>query len=209
VTGLVGAVALCVALPACLILPETERTQVRSYEYVSPLKEDAPARPEVQVTPRGTALDVSASWRRTCTAWRYHIVEYREETGARLWAMDCSGDCGKGLVVGLLLAPVTMLVSGVVTGIIVSKSDATTRREVKAYVPERSVCDAPAAGVRLRAAIAGRPDIPATTDEYGRALLQLPPPTAADAAQPITVHIDAPVGLPPIVIQRGPPGALR
>lgn len=204
--GPVGAVALLIALPACFILPETSRTQVRSYEYVSPLKEDAPARPEVQVTPRGFALDVAATWRRTCTAWRYHIVEYREETTAHLWAMDCS-DCGKGLVVGLLFAPVTLLVSGVVTGIIVAQSDATMRREVKGYVPERTTCDAPAAGVRLRAAVAGRPDIPITTDANGRALVQLPPPTAADAAQPITVHVDAPAGMPPIVIQRGPPGA--
>ncbi|HEY8143206.1 MAG TPA: hypothetical protein VIG06_11055 [Kofleriaceae bacterium] len=201
------AAALLVLLPGCLILPETSKTKVRSYEQVTPLKEDAPARPEVTVTPRGLMLDVNATWRRTCTAWRYHIVEYRQETSARLWAMDCSGDCGKALAVGLIVAPLTLLVSGIATGIIVSKSDSTTRREVKAYVPERSVCDAPAAGFRLRAAVPGQPDVPATTDEYGRALVQLPPPTAATAAQPITIHVDAPPGVRPIVIPRGPPGA--
>ncbi|HEU5058841.1 MAG TPA: hypothetical protein VFU21_20045 [Kofleriaceae bacterium] len=201
------AFSLLALLPGCLILPETEKTQVRSYEQITPLKEDAPARPEVTVTPRGLALDVAATWRRTCTAWRYHIVEYREETSARLWAMDCSGDCGKALAVGLIVAPLTLLVSGIATGIIVSRSDDTMRREVKSYVPLRSTCDAPAAGFRLRAAVPGQPDVPATTDEYGRALVQLPPPTAATASQPITVHIDAPPGVPPIVIPRGPPGA--
>lgn len=201
------AFALVVSLPGCLILPEKSRTQVRSYEQVTPLKEDAPARPEVTVTPRGLALDVSATWRRTCTAWRYHIVEYREETSARLWAMDCSGDCGKALGVGVLFAPITLLVSGVATAIIVSKADDTTRREVKAYAPLRSTCDAPAAGFRLRAAVPGQADLPVTTDAYGRALLQLPPPTAATASQAIVVHIDAPAGVPPIIIPRGPPGA--
>lgn len=200
------AASLLVLLPGCLILPETEKTQVRSYEQVTPLREDAPARPEVSVTPRGLALDVAATWRRTCTAWRYHIVEYREETGARLWAMDCSGDCGKALAVGLIVAPLTLLVSGIATGIIVSRSDDRVRREVKAYVPMRAACDAPAAGFRLRAAVPGQPDVPVTTDEHGRALVQLPPPTAASAAAPITVHVDAPAGLRPIVIQRGPPG---
>ena len=203
------AALLVCSLPGCLILPETERTQVRSYQHISPLKEDAPARPEVLVTPRGLALDVSATWRRTCTAWRYHIVEYREETGVQLWAMDCSGDCGKALAVGLIVAPLTLLVSGIATGIIVAKSDATMRREVKAYAPMRSVCDAPAAGFRLRAAVPGQPDVPATTDQQGRAWVQLPPPTAATAAQPITVHVDAPPGVRPIVIRRGPPGALQ
>lgn len=199
--------ALVASLPGCLILPETEKTQVRSYQHVTPLKEDAPARPEVTVTPRGLALDVNATWRRTCTAWRYHIVEYREETSARLWAMDCSGDCGKALAVGLLVAPLTLLVSGIATGIIVSKSDDTMRREVKAYVPLRAICDAPASGFRIRAAVPGQPDVPATTDQYGRALMQLPPPTAANATYPITVHVDAPPGLRPIVVPRGPPGA--
>lgn len=200
------AFSLLVLLPGCLILPETSKTQVRSYQQVTPLKEDAPARPEVIVTPRGLLLDVNATWRRTCTAWRYHIVEYREETSARLWVMDC-GDCGKAVAVGLIVAPLTLLVSGIATGIIVSKSDSTTRREVKAFAPERSMCDAPAAGFRLRAAVPGQPDVPATTDEYGRAVVQLPPPTAATAAQPITVHVDAPPGVRPIVIPRGPPGA--
>lgn len=198
---------LITSLPGCLILPETTKTEVRSYEQVTPLKEDAPPRPEVTVTPRGLALDVSATWRRTCTAWRYHIVEYREETSARLWAMDCSGDCGKALAVGLVVAPITLLVSGIATGIIVSRSDDTMRREVKAYAPLRSACDAPAAGFRLRATVRGQPDVPLTTDAYGRALVELPPPTAASAGQPIVVHVDAPPGVQPIVIPRGPPGA--
>jgi len=201
-----AALLVCL-LPGCLILPETDRSQVRSYEQVTPLKEDAPARPEVTVTPRGLALDVNASWRRTCTAWRYHIVEYREETSAHLWAMDCSGDCGKALAVGLIVAPLTLLVSGIATGIIVSSSDDQMRREVKSYVPMRTACDAPAAGFRLRATVPGQPDVPATTNEQGRAWLQLPPPTAASAGQPVTVQVDAPPGVPPIVIPRGPPGA--
>lgn len=208
-----GTAALAlVAASGCLILPETERTEIGHYTHESDVKATRPI-PAVAVRPDGPSLHVQAEWKRTCTQWHSEIVEYREKKVAGLGDMDvwasCSGDCGKALLVGLLVAPITLAVSGLITAIIISKSDSTTRREVKSRSPVSGPCDAPGAGFRLRVSVRGMPDVAAVTDADGRARIDLPAPTAASAGQAIVVHTDAPRGVRPVVIRRGPPGASR
>lgn len=200
-------VAASLLAQGCLILPETTQTEVGSYTHDS-APEVSQVRPVVQVRPAGPALDVSAHWARTCTVWRSHIVEYRTDKEATFELLDCSGrDCGYVYLFALLVAPLTLGVSGIITAIVIKSSRSSIRREVKSFVPLSSACDAPAPDVRLRASVPGRPDVSAVTDAAGRARIDLGDPGSAAASLPITVHVDAPAGVAPIVIHRGPPGS--
>ena len=203
--------ALVGALSGCLIVPETSKHEIRSYVHES---QDKPSQavPVVVARPDGPQLWVDAEWRRTCTVWFSEITEYRVETSATLADLDmsCSGDgCAYGLIAILALAPLTLTVSGLITGVIVSNSDDEIRREVKSQNPSTRACDAPGNGFHVRASVRGQPDVAAVTDAEGRARILLPPTTAASAAQPIVLHTDIPKGVAPIVIRRGPPGSQR
>jgi hypothetical protein len=205
-----AALALSALAGGCFIVPETQQHEIRRYTHQSDVKTTR-ARPSLHVRTEGRFLDVQADWRRTCTVWNSEIVEYRVETTAGLDGLDnmgsCSGDCGYFVVGILVLAPITLLISGIITGIIVSGSHDTTRREVESQTPVSNRCDAPGAGFQVRASVRGQPDVAAITDTEGRARLVLPDPTAATAAQPIVIRTDNPRGVKPVVIRRGPPGA--
>ena len=198
-------------LSGCLIVPETSKHEIRRYTHQSEVK-TTNAHPVVGVRPDGPQVWVQAEWKRTCTVWRSEITEYRVEKSATLADLDmsCSGDgCAYGMVAILVLAPLTLTVSGIITGIIVSKSDDETRREVTAQAPSSYACDAPGAGFQLRASVRGLPDVAALTDAEGHARILLPDPTPASVAQPVVIHTDSPRGVAPIIIRRGPPGASR
>lgn len=208
--GGVAAVAVAsLVAGGCLIVPETQKHELRRYTHESEVK-TTHARPVVAVRPDGPQVWVQAEWKRTCTVWRSEITEFRVEKSATLADLDmsCSGDgCAYGIVAILILAPLTLTVSGIITGIIVSKSDDETRREVTAQAPDTYACDAPGSGFQLRASVRGQPDVAVLTDAEGRARILLPEPTTASVAQPIVVHTDSPRGVAPIIIRRGPPGA--
>jgi hypothetical protein len=207
--GLVAIAAL--AAGGCLIVPETRMHELRRYTHESDVKPSA-AEPVVLARPEGPELRVEAQWRRTCTVWRSEIAEYRVEKTATLADLDgmggCSGEgCGYALIGILVLAPLTLTVSGIITGIIVSKSHDETRREVKSQAPDTYDCGAPGAGFQVRVSVHGQPDVAALTDAEGHARILLPSPTPASVAHPIVLHTDSPRGVAPVVIRRGPPGA--
>ncbi|HLU69035.1 MAG TPA: hypothetical protein VKZ63_22285 [Kofleriaceae bacterium] len=208
--ALIAALSLAGAAGSgCLIVPKTKKTAVRTYDHNSPLEPDGEARPVVTVQPSGPSLWVQAHWLRTCTSWRSHVVEYRVEktSGVEGPGSLGGGGCGEAcLVVAaviLVAAPLTLLVSGIVTAVVVNKSKPQRRKEVESFTPQRFRCDAPGAGFRLRAVVHGIGEVAAVTDAMGQTRIDLPP---GGAARPTTVYVDAPTGVAPIVIRRGPPG---
>ena len=205
--GRCGAVVLVAVASGCLIVPKTGKTEQRRYHHDSAPKPDGEAVPEIAARPHGPALEVHARWRRTCTIWRSHIVEYEVKRTAGMEGIGgCSGGegCLVVAVIALALAPITLPVSGIATAISLSGEEPTTRREVDSRQAFQVACDAPGAGFRLRATRPGQPPVHVTTDAAGRARILH---RGAGPIGTITIQADEPAGVRPVQVRLGPPGS--
>ena len=204
--GRCGAIALVTVASGCIIVPKTGKTEQRRYHHDSSPKPDGEPVPEIAARPSGPALEVYARWRRTCTIWRSHIVEYEVKRSAGMESIGCSGGegCLVVAVVALALAPVTMPISGIITAVSLSGEEPTTRREVASRQPFQVSCDAPGANFRLRATRPGQPPVHVTTDAAGRARILHSGPGPIGT---ITLQADEPAGVQPVQVRLGPPGS--
>lgn len=171
-------------LASCMfIVGKDHRKVVREGDRWSAPARVGPARPIVASAPRGSGVAVTARWRGMCEVRGEHVTEYRVSRGADLKVWMCSDDgCEYIAVFGLLAAPVTLLVSGLITAAEVSSADDRTESKVAPLPPQRRPCDTPAAGLRVLVAAPGREPLIVTTDGDGAAFAELDDPIAAGQA---------------------------
>ncbi len=163
-------------LASCMfIVPTDKRTVTNEADRWDPPR--PVGRPELALEREvsGTALVLRGIWRRTCEQRGEHTTTSRVERTSRFTIWACSNDdgCMWMIFLGVMAAPVTLLVSGVVTAIDVKSTDDRMEQTVNALPVHTAPCDLPAKGWNLIVTAAGREPIAVTTDEQGTAHVDL------------------------------------
>lgn len=109
-----------------------------------------------------------------CSFTGDRIIEQRISTGATLKVYDwCDGDgCEYVYIFAILAAPVTLAVSGIITGIVVATADDRTATKVQVMDVRQGPCDAAGANIPLLVSPAGQEPQVITTDPAGRARIE-------------------------------------
>jgi hypothetical protein len=180
--ALVGVLPL---LASCMfIVPADKRAVVNEQDrWNAPMPVGEPQLALAQEV-RDTSLVLQGTWRRTCEQSGSHVKTLRISREAKFKVWVCGGDksCEVMLLVGIFAAPVTLLVSGLITAVDVRGADDRTEEQVSALAPHRAACDLPAKGWNLVVTAPGRAPIPVTTDERGVARVELGDAQLARAA---------------------------
>jgi hypothetical protein len=182
-----GVIACVLVSGGCFILPKTETTrQVVSTEQEQAAEPAAAMRVELATTNRQIAVRAVAT--RTCRSETWQNIETRRETTASLEIADPGGgSSGYEAAVFLLLAPVTLAVSGIITAIIVASSDPKIKRERhKTFVSYRD-CSIAGAGLPVTIALPSGVSVELVTGDDGRAYFDMPDFEAEDGVVEVAV----------------------
>jgi hypothetical protein len=164
---LLTGLALC---GGCFVLPAATTTATKLGTEEGPVVR-GPAE-AVALTASATASNVvvHANTRHACTRQVFSVYEVREHVGARLGgAVD-----PRAKVFGLFLAPVTIPVSALVTGVIVA-SGGDTRREHRPDHVDRFGCEQPANRHEVKLELASGVTAAGATNERGDLVVAIPP----------------------------------
>lgn len=140
----------------------------------------------VAARPRAGGLDIAVTWKRPCSFTGDRILEQRIETGATVdfYGPDsCTGECGILYVFSIIAAPITLGVSGIVTGIKVARTDDRFVTKVQPLPLRHGTCEEAGANVDVVILSPGSEPRRATTDAAGRARIELADDTAAAQAR--------------------------
>jgi hypothetical protein len=192
------------ATSGCLVVPKTIDTPSVvgvEREDIVPQRRTAMG---VELSSVGGMILVRALSPRVCTRETWHVLDIKHEKTADLEIVPVGGGSPGDFIV-LLFAPVTLAVSGLVTGIIVASSDTTYSRDRKQVASTPYECPVPHGSVAVSLTLASGAMVELVTDAHGEARFEVPREDA-DAGD-ILVGVG---GSPPRVVHycRGacPPG---
>lgn len=184
----VVAVIACAA-SGCFIVPKTKTSE----HVVSSQRVDLPppANPpmQVEVTSNGLRISVRAAALRTCTSERWEVVDTTKSKHAGFYAVSESGwgNMEVALVIGVILAPVTLTVSGLITaGALVASDDTTTRARRKAFTWQYD-CPIIGAGLDVAVTLPSGAVANVKTGPDGRASFDVPITEAEEGV--VAVHV--------------------
>jgi hypothetical protein len=200
-----GGIGVVLALSGCVVVPSTTRTPTLvAIEHVDVVRPPQAAM-GVELSSVGGMVLVRALVPRVCVRETWNVVDIRTETTAELH--DAIPDERELAFVALLIAPATLLVSGLITGIVIAASDTTRSRERTKVMTTQYECPIVGADLAVVLTLASGEAVELRTDKRGEARYEV----AADAADSGTIGVQ--VGeLAPRVVQycRGacPPGSV-
>ncbi len=165
------ALAIAVVCGGCLIVPKTHVEPVRAVEVSHSAPACVETEPSLALEVRGPSVVVRAKRQRRCRQDLVERLEGGEVTTAGLEIIDHAGGDPRGLVAAVLLAPFTMVISGVITAIVVetSQESAPTRKRTTELA-----WPVAAAGVQVEVLLASGRTLALTTDATGIAQVTIP-----------------------------------
>jgi hypothetical protein len=159
-----------VILCGCLVVPAT-RTTTRAPRIVDgPVYEDADAGLQLTGDASGRDLAVHATRLRDCHRDVLAVTDVVHERYLKLGGSDDP----RAQVFGIVLAPVLIPVSAVVSELVVINDDATTSHTSRVDHVEKLHCTRPADGLAVALAVPSGRVLHATTDATGTAHFTLP-----------------------------------
>lgn len=132
------------ACSACVVLPTTKTTVRNAGTERSPLRYGPAKAIVLQTGSSHTDVRVRATSQRECQRTIYAVDEVTKSKHARFGVDD-----PRGRVLGFVLAPVTVPISAIITGLVVASSDDETTRVTKPLRTETVACTKAAAGLAL------------------------------------------------------------
>jgi hypothetical protein len=195
--GIVRALVLVVTIVAgsgCFLVPKTKTSR----HVIATERVDVPpaASPPLQVelATAGTTITVRAIAPRVCTSENWEIVDTTRSKRVGLFFFEPAGYGAEEalLIVGVILAPVTLTVSGLVTGIVVVSSDDTTTRERRKTATWQHDCPIVGAGLPVAMTLPSGASAELVTGSDGRAYLDLPAGEPEDGVVAVRVSGLAP-----------------
>lgn len=162
---------ICVlATSGCFVVPQTSTTSRQAGTVTSDLRFGvARSLALTTVVERGT-ISVHAIRTRDCTRDVYRVTEVTETKHLRLGGVEDP----RGRVFGAMLAPVTLPVSLLISGLIVAADDGATRRVQKLERVAASSCTQPAERLRVTVELASGQRFERITDERGTITFRIP-----------------------------------
>lgn len=160
---------LATLLTGCVVLPTT-RTSARSAgTEQSALTLGAIKKTTLQTSSSRSDVRVRATRTRVCHRQIFAVTEITKSKGAKLGVDD-----PRGRAVGVLLAPVTIPISALITGIIVASADDETERVTRPLRTETSECTVDAGGLPIELQFPTGHIYRGTTDANGVLVTAIP-----------------------------------
>ncbi|HEY5950262.1 MAG TPA: hypothetical protein VIV40_32435, partial [Kofleriaceae bacterium] len=121
-----------------------------------------------------STVTVRAVAPRVCTTETWELVDAKSETKADVWIANAGGKDDPLALAGVILAPITLAVSGVVTALVIASSGTTVKHERrKADVSSRD-CSIVGAGLPVTLTMPSGATAELVTGSDGRAYFDVP-----------------------------------
>ena len=166
---LVLVLAMC---SGCFVVPVTTTTTKVIQRTTSAPIPSAPGVFELDANVQATMLYGTASWHRECQRAIVDLLETTRKRHADIQDIDETGSLTNALA-EMLLAPITMIPSGIVTAIILARSHAQTTRHEQA-TGVRELCPIPAANIAVAVTLPSGDMLETTTDDGGNFAIDVP-----------------------------------
>jgi hypothetical protein len=165
-----------IAASGCLIVPKTstsERVIAKQRVDLAPT-ENPPL--QLELASKGLRITMRAIAPRVCTSESWQVVETTKSKRAGLYMLDDSGwgNMDAALLVGLILAPVTLTVSGMITAVTLAASDDQTTRERRKSFTWQYDCSSIGAGLAVALTLPSGAVTEVMTGSDGRAYFDVP-----------------------------------
>ena len=158
-------------LGGCLIVPSTKSTSRSLGQEQAPARQGATIATMLSTAATGGSIVVTATQRKQCETDTVAITEVT--TTRRLRSGGASDPRGRAL--GVLIAPVTLPVSFLISGLVVGVSGSRTERKTQVVSTDRFICTTVAPNVPVRLLLPSGATVDGTTDASGKLALALPP----------------------------------
>jgi hypothetical protein len=179
--GIVRAPVVLVMIAAssgCFIVPKP----VTSQAVIATERVDVPpvANPPMQIelASKGLRINVRAIAPRVCTSEQWELVDVTRSKSVGMFVLGTSGTTGREedvlILIGVLLAPITLTLSGIVTGIDLAASDDKTTRERHKTKTWSYDCPIVGAGLALALTVPSGAITELTTGPDGSAYFDVP-----------------------------------
>jgi hypothetical protein len=191
----VASLLAVVASSGCVIVPHTTHTPtvvgVDDRDVVPPRRTQFGIE---LASHRGAVVTMRVLAPRVCTKELWHVIDTKHETTATFDVADPGNDPWAGVIL-IVLAPVTLTVSGIVTAIIVSGRDTTVTRDRKKISSSMFECPVFGADMPVALTLPSGAVAELRTNEHGETHLDIPP------SEPDQGDVSVRVGdLPPRVV---------
>lgn len=177
---------LAAVLPGCFILTKdtlTEKEHVDNWQK-TPVSE---RKLTYGGKATGSVVEVFAIWEQLCDFRGERVTTFDRHTGARFYAVDLCGGSGDSCLYGLffevLAAPITIPISGIITGITVAVSSDDTVVKTSSLPSHRGSCAVVAPNITLSVGSPGHAPAIVTTDAKGHGFVELGDVAAAEQAE--------------------------
>ena len=159
-----------VFLCGCLVVPTTRTTTRSLGTRDGEVYEDGDAGLDMKAEAQGSQVAVHATRLRDCHREIYAVLENRRERHLKLGGADDP----RARAFGILLAPVLIPVSAIVSGISVAADEGSTTEQTRVDHVEKLRCTRPAAGLAIELVVPSGRVLRGTTDANGVATIGLP-----------------------------------
>jgi len=165
-------IALLLALcSACVVVPKTTTTTTNLGTATGEIAHGAVTTVGLHAELSDATVEVSATAQRECSRPVYQVTEVKQEKHARYRGTK---DARAGLF-ALFLAPVTIPISAIGTGIaVLADGDGTTTRTQKTVGTKKFACTTVAAKVPIAVRLPSGATLTETTDHEGTARVRIP-----------------------------------
>ena len=169
---------LIVMCAGCIVVP-TMKTTTNVVHSTSTSTVDPDESFELEAKLHAARLAGVTWWNRDCRREVVDVVDVTRKRGPKLVNVDETGDPRNSLA-DLLLAPATLVTSGIVTAIVIAVSHKTTSRQTQ-ISEHRAACPYAAANVAVAVTMPSGTTLDAVTNAGGQFVVNIPRTEASKA----------------------------